>query len=76
MSVLFKVATMSGKGGRATEEGSSAMVNGGCHQDSTGGHCRASIAVNKNQVFVCVSKICIAKKSFLVHIVQQSMEFH
>ena len=30
MSVLFKVATMSREGGRATEERSSAMVNGGC----------------------------------------------
>ena len=46
MSVLFKVATMSGEGGRATEEGSSAMMNRGCHWDSTGMHRRASTAVN------------------------------
>ena len=46
MSVLFKVATMSGEEGRATEEGSSAMVNGGCHWDSTGVHHRASTTEN------------------------------
>jgi hypothetical protein len=43
---LFKIATMSREGGRATEEGSISMVNRGCHWNSTGAHRRASTAVN------------------------------
>ena len=46
MSVLFKVATISREGGRVMKEGSSAMVNRGCHLDSTGARRRASRTAN------------------------------
>ena len=36
MSLLVGLAAISGEGGRAPEKGSSAMVVGRCHRNSTG----------------------------------------
>ena len=62
MSVLFRIAIMSGEGGRATEEGSSAMVNGRCHRDATGMHCRASTTFKKIKYLYVFLKFVLQKE--------------